>query len=69
MEIAQRICDRLKSLQIPHATSQASKYVSLSCGVASTNVNSVNSPEELIGYADRALYKAKEQGRDRAILW
>jgi adenylate cyclase len=68
MVIAQRICARLKSLEITHASSQASEYVSLSCGVASTSVNLVSSPEDLIANADRALYKAKEQGRDRAIF-
>jgi adenylate cyclase len=69
MTIAQRCCDRLRALQIPHVNSQASEYVSLSCGIASTSVSSVNSPEKLIAAADRALYQAKEQGRDRAILW
>ncbi|GAB4548593.1 MAG: hypothetical protein Tsb0014_43280 [Pleurocapsa sp.] len=69
MEVARRICDRLKSLKIPHTSSQASEYVSLSCGVASTSASSVYSPEELIGCADRALYRAKEQGRDRAVFW
>lgn len=68
MEVASRIGDRLKTLQIPHTSSLASEYVSLSCGVASTSVSSVNSPEELIGCADRALYQAKEQGRDRAVF-
>jgi diguanylate cyclase (GGDEF)-like protein len=69
MVVAKRICDRLKSLKIPHASSQASQYVSLSCGVASTSVSSVNSPDELITKADQALYQAKEQGRDRAVFW
>ena len=68
MTIAKRIGDRLRDLQLPHSSSQASEYVSLSCGVASTSKNLVTSPQELIEYADRALYQAKEQGRDRAVL-
>ena len=68
MMIAQRICNHLRGLQIPHSSSQASEYVSLSCGVASTNNNLVSSPEYLIANADHALYLAKEQGRDRFIL-
>ena len=69
IKVAQRICDRLKSLQIPHVSSQASEYVSISCGIACTSFGLANSPKELIECADRALYQAKEQGRDRAVLW
>ena len=69
IKIAQRICDRLKSLQIDHASSQASEYVSISFGIACTSVSLVQSPEELMECADKALYLAKEQGRDRAVLW
>ena len=69
MKIAQRICDRLKSWQIPHAGSQVSEYVSISCGIACTGLSSANSSTELIECADLALYRAKEQGRDRAVLW
>lgn len=69
IKVAQRICDRLQSLQIPHSSSQASEYVSISCGIACTSVTLVHSPEELIECADKALYIAKEQGRDRAVLW
>lgn len=69
--VARRICYRLKSLQIPHSGSQVSKYVSLSCGVASTGIADINlqtSYQDLIASADRALYQAKKQGRDRAVL-
>ena len=69
INVAQRICDCLRSLQIPHASSETSEYVSISCGIASTSVSLVHTPEELIECADKALYLAKEQGRDRAVLW
>ena len=69
MVTAQRLCARIKTLKIPHIKSQAGDYVTISCGVASANFNLVKTPEELVANADRALYQAKEQGRDRAIFW
>ena len=68
MMIAHRIGDHLRNLQIPHSSSPVSEYVSLSCGIASTSNNLVASPQDLIANADRALYQAKEQGRDRCVL-
>ena len=68
MVVAQRICDRLKSLSMPHINSEAGDYVTMSCGVANSNFEGVNSLEELIAKADEALYEAKKQGRDRAVL-
>lgn len=69
VRIAERIQSKVRALQIPHAHTKAtSKYVTLSCGVASVNAKLDNlSPKELIERADRALYQAKEGGRDRAI--
>jgi diguanylate cyclase (GGDEF)-like protein len=68
MTVANRIGDRLKSLQIPHSSSGASPYVSLSCGVASSSKDLITSPKDLIAHADRALYQAKEQGRNCSVL-
>jgi len=68
MLVADRIGTKLKSMQIPHKGSQASQYVSISMGIASVYNNKVISPEELLAAADKALYQAKEQGRDRAVV-
>jgi adenylate cyclase len=67
--VAQRICASIKALQIPHAKTKAdSKYVTLSCGVASIIPEPYFSAANLISIADQALYKSKEQGRDRVSL-
>ncbi|MGZ3438930.1 MAG: GGDEF domain-containing response regulator [Polyangia bacterium] len=39
--------------------------VTVSCGVATLSDVHARSPEELLGYADSALYRAKALGRDR----
>lgn len=67
-QIAQRILLRVKNLHIDHASSQVSNYVSLSCGIACEIPQDLSSPTELIKIADRALYDAKKQGRDRVVL-
>lgn len=67
-QVAQRICFEVKALQIPHAQSHVSPYVTLSCGIACTFPEGKSLPQDLIATADRALYEAKEQGRDRVYL-
>jgi diguanylate cyclase (GGDEF)-like protein len=66
--VAENIREQVNKLQIPHAGSQVNPLVTLSLGIATMipNVNQV--PAELVSKADRALYQAKAQGRDRAIL-
>jgi diguanylate cyclase (GGDEF)-like protein len=68
MQIAREIQTRLKDLQLTHATSSVSPYVTLSMGVSSTIPQVDVLAVMLLEKADQALYQAKIEGRDRAIL-
>lgn len=68
LKVANRITANVKSLQIGHKNSLISDRVSLSCGVASIIPDPTISRDELVNYADKALYEAKQQGRDRIIV-
>ena len=71
--IAERIVSQVRELKLPHASSAISDYVTLSCGVVSLKVDAqlLKDPTwscaTLVAQADKALYKAKEQGRDRFV--
>ncbi|WP_425354850.1 GGDEF domain-containing protein [Limnoraphis robusta] len=65
MQIAEHIRQQVAALQIPHAQSKISSFVTLSLGVASRKPNDEFSALELLMDADRALYKAKSKGRNR----
>jgi diguanylate cyclase (GGDEF)-like protein len=65
--LADKICDVVRKLAIPHRNSQVSPYVTLSAGFT-TEIPQTNSDlEEMIAAADRALYQAKAAGRDRSL--
>jgi diguanylate cyclase (GGDEF)-like protein len=59
------IIQKINNLQIPHPDSPTSKFVTISVGlVAGVPTESMLS-SELLGAADRALYRAKDMGRNR----
>ncbi len=68
IHVAERIRQEVYALKIEHAHSEVEKYITLSLGVSSIVPSSDLSQEALINAADKALYEAKEQGRNRAIL-
>ena len=68
-KIAQKIAIAVNQLHITHQKSMVSKYVTISLGVHSVIPNAESSPEMLIALADKALYEAKERGRNQAFLY
>ncbi|BAY27117.1 response regulator receiver modulated diguanylate cyclase [Calothrix sp. NIES-2100] len=58
----------VRDLKIVHHGSDVSEYVTLSMGVATMVPSWESSPSDLIVKADKALYQAKAEGRDRIIL-
>ena len=67
-QLAEKIRLEIKKLNLPHPQSLVSNIVSLSLGVASIVPSSQYTSKQLLVTADKALYQAKQQGRDRAIL-
>lgn len=69
ISVANLIRKRLSAFQLPHKTSPVNDYVTISIGVAVLLPSMSQTSAKLIRAADTALYEAKEQGRDRHILW
>ena len=69
LRVAQKIAISVNQLHITHQNSLVSDYVTISLGVHSLIPSSESSPELLVALADKALYEAKEQGRNQACLY
>lgn len=65
IQVAHDIRLGIKGLEIAHVNSKVIPIVTVSLGVVTTIPNQDNSPEKLIMAADKALYQAKAEGRDR----
>lgn len=64
LKVAEAIRAHIEALRIPHSASKVNPWVTVSVGVASLIPDRRNQPDDLIAAADRALYQAKEQGRN-----
>ncbi|HBB31771.1 MAG TPA: diguanylate cyclase response regulator [Cyanobacteria bacterium UBA8803] len=68
LQVAELIRSSIRTLLIVHPRSPISEYITVSVGVATTVPCHDSSPHVLVAAADRALYRAKESGRDRAVF-
>lgn len=65
VHVAETIRHTVKALAIPHQQSANCDHITISLGVASIVPNIQMEAELLIQSADKALYQAKDEGRDR----
>jgi diguanylate cyclase (GGDEF)-like protein len=68
LEVTKLIQRRIRSLQIPHDQSIVGGYLTLSFGVSSIIPTDATTPAELLLRADRALYQAKQAGRNQIVV-
>lgn len=67
--IAERVLKRIRERQLPHLGNPASGIVTFSIGAATVDADEKEpSAEVMIEFADRALYAAKNGGRNRAMF-
>ncbi|WP_161798216.1 GGDEF domain-containing protein [Aneurinibacillus tyrosinisolvens] len=63
--LAEQLRAAVEALHIPHAQSKAGRHVTISAGVATLLPGAAGMREDILKAADSALYKAKQQGRNR----
>jgi diguanylate cyclase (GGDEF)-like protein len=66
-ELAETIRKQVAEFAFPHAEQQPLGHVSLSVGVATLSDGIANA-EQLLELADKAVYRAKESGRNRTVF-
>ena len=66
-QLAETIRKLVAEYAFPHADQQPLGHVSLSIGVA-TMSDGIANAEQLLKLADKAVYRAKESGRDRTVF-
>ena len=71
LEDAKNIAERLRLLisENPIQTEIGAIHTTISIGVANTENAHATTIEQLISNADRAMYRAKQNGRNRVIVW
>jgi diguanylate cyclase (GGDEF)-like protein len=66
--VASCVCEKIRNLNIRHERSETAPYVTVSVGVNVTRCGALSDIETLYNSADKALYIAKKNGRNRAVI-
>jgi len=67
LEFANTLVQNVEGMKILHPMSLHSKYVTISAGMATVTPDDVNSHTQLLEETDKALYSAKESGRNNVV--
>jgi diguanylate cyclase (GGDEF)-like protein len=67
--IAEKMCQQVRELNIPHDYSLAAPFVTVSAGYAATIPSHTKKPDKLLQHADMVLYAAKSAGKNQCIAW
>jgi diguanylate cyclase (GGDEF)-like protein len=68
LAVAESLRRAVEALAIPHSASAAAPVVTISLGISFTVPGSGESSADLLAAADKALYRAKEGGRNRVVI-
>ncbi len=68
LNMAEKVHQAIVKLDISHRASPVARYVTASLGVATADPVGEGDYSKLVGAADRALYEAKDSGRDLVVV-
>lgn len=67
-QLAEALRQEMQAAGLPHKSSSIADNITISVGVVTASCTDEHGPEWFIGMADNAMYKSKENGRNRVTV-